>query len=65
VLDEEVPAAALEVGVPAKVVGLIREDQQVEVLVRLDQRVHELQRGRYGHVLIYVAGGEQQLALEL
>ena len=59
---EEVAAPALAVGAAAGAVAAAGDDEQVEVLVRLDQGVDHLHRRGRVDVVVELADGQQQLA---
>src|SRR6266508_1275319 len=64
--DEVVPAAPHHViAVRLKPVTLIWEHQEVEVLVRLDQRIGQEHRVRWRHMVVHATMCEQQLAVQI
>src|SRR6185312_1806820 len=63
IVNEEVEALELAVSA-ARSMTSARYDQQVEVLLRLYQRIDDLHRRRWIHVRIHLTNDEQQLALQ-
>ena len=63
--DEEVPPPALPVRPRARPVPAAGDDDQVEILVRLDERIHHLHRRRRVDVPVQLADRQQQFPLEL
>src|ERR1700722_2663236 len=59
---EEVCAPPPAVRALAGAVAAAWDDEQLEVLVRLDERVHDLHRRGRAHVVIVLAPHEQELA---
>ena len=61
VLGEILHHHVIEIRLHATIaVGLPGHDHEIEPLVRLDERIHQPDRVAGVHVVIYVAGGEQQ-----
>src|ERR1039458_3323608 len=65
IAHEIVPAAAHHVSLIAEAVIAVGQQQQIEILVRLDQLVDHQQRIVGRHVAVHGAVGQQQVALQI
>jgi len=63
--DEEIPTLADEVGMIAEEMVLVGDDEQVEILVRLDEDVDQPDGVVGIDVLVQLSMGQEQLSLQL